>query len=115
MDRCSVVHLGKGTDPCLGWCILVLIRAASVAENSQANASRVQINSPPTPARMATWSNLPTPSPNPVSMAPKAGAKLLDCTLLKLQLRLAQICERINTPLSLIKSYKIYSQLWNLV
>jgi len=50
-----------------------------------------------------------------VSMAPKAGTKLLDCTLLKLQLRLAQICERINTPLSLIKSYKIYSQLWNLV
>ncbi|KNZ49758.1 uncharacterized protein VP01_480g9 [Puccinia sorghi] len=65
---------------------------------------------------MATWSTLPTLSESrlqeAIVMTQKASLKLPDCTLLKLQLRVPQICERINTPLNLIKSYEIYSQLW---
>lgn len=76
----------------------------------------IRINPPPVPAPMATWSTLPTLSESrlqeAIVMTQKASLKLPDCTLLKLQLRVPQICERINTPLNLIKSYEIYSQLW---
>ncbi|KNZ47426.1 hypothetical protein VP01_63g7 [Puccinia sorghi] len=119
MDGWGGAHLGKGTDPSLGWRIRAFIRAAWVAENWQAGQMAIDDSDQSSPHTSpdghmvdSAYALSESRLQQAIVMAQKAGVNLSDRTLLELQLRLAQICERINTPLSLIKSYEIYSQLW---
>ncbi|KAA1066096.1 hypothetical protein PGT21_021186 [Puccinia graminis f. sp. tritici] len=114
----SGAHLGKGTDPRLGWRIRALIRAAWVAENWQSGQLAVDADQPDhhhlTDGRLidSAYAISQSRLQQAILMAKEAGLTLEDRSLFELQLRLAHICQRINTPTSLLKSYEIYSQLW---
>lgn len=106
-------HLAKGTDPSLGWSIRALIRAAWVAQNWQSGQQAVAADQLPEGRLVdAAYALSESRLQQAILMAKQAGFKLEDRTLVELQLRLAHICERINTPPSLMKAYEIYSQLW---
>ncbi|KAA1087204.1 hypothetical protein PGT21_025450 [Puccinia graminis f. sp. tritici] len=114
----SGAHLGKGTDPRLGWRIRALIRAAWVAENWQSGQLAVDADQPDhhhlTDGRLidSAYAISQSRLQQAILMAKEAGLTLENRSLFELQLRLAHICQRINTPTSLLKSYEIYSQLW---
>ncbi|PLW39655.1 hypothetical protein PCANC_19372 [Puccinia coronata f. sp. avenae] len=110
-------HLGKGTDPRLGWRIRALIRSAWVAEHWQAgqvalDPDQAAPHAPDGQLVDSAYAMSEARLQQAIAMAQQAGFKLPDRTLFELQLRLASICERLNTPSSLIKSYEIYAQLW---
>lgn len=114
-------YLGKGTQPGLGWRTRALIRAAWVAENWQAGRAALGFpDSHEVPdGRLVDSAYAMSESrlQQAIFMMKESSSKLADSsswdrTLLELQLRLASICERINTPLSLIKCFEIHSQIW---
>ncbi|KAI7952536.1 hypothetical protein MJO29_008167 [Puccinia striiformis f. sp. tritici] len=109
-------HLGKGTDPQLGWRIRALIRSAWVAQNWQTGQLAIESSDQSYqggPLVDSAYALSESRLQQAISMAQASGRKLeKDPTLFELQLRLADICQRINTPISLIKSHEIYTQLW---
>ncbi|POW13387.1 hypothetical protein PSTT_03797 [Puccinia striiformis] len=109
-------HLGKGTDPQLGWRIRALIRSAWVAQNWQTGQLAIESSDQSYqggPLVDSAYALSESRLQQAISMAQASGRKLeKDPTLFELQLRLADICQRINTPISLIKSQEIYTQLW---
>ncbi|MBW0512664.1 hypothetical protein O181_052379 [Austropuccinia psidii MF-1] len=112
----SAGFMGKGTDPRIGWRARSLIRAAWVAENWQTGRAGLgpQERQDTSDDRLvdSAYAISETRLQEAIFIAKEAGLQPNDRTLIELQNRLAEVCQRIDTSLSLFKAYEIYAQVW---
>ncbi|CAH7685544.1 hypothetical protein BY996DRAFT_1453367 [Phakopsora pachyrhizi] len=111
-------YLGGGTDPRIGWRARSLVRAAWVAENWQSDQVADKSDDSASYLVDSAYTSAQASLEEAVSMAKEAGLKLdqqntPDRGLVELQSRLANVYEKINTPLSLVKAFQIYLNIWN--